>query len=170
MSGGFHWPGASNPLGNSRGFSLLGGLEAILAVSSLTSASKAPPRASKTPSKPPQEPPGLPQEPPRSVQGASIRSIILYFFRSWGFLRPSWRYLGARWPPRCLQEPPSCLQEPPRRPNLVPKTAQEPPKRRPRRVKNRPRAAPEAPRKRHSLQTSILDHFGDDFGTYLLDF
>ena len=81
-----------------------------------------------------------------------------------------------------------CLQDAPRRPNLAPRTAQEPPKRRPRRLKNRPRAAQEVSRNQprgalepedaqeppksrpEPLQTSILDHFADDFGTFLQDF
>ena len=88
--------------------------------------------------------------------------------------------------------PPRCLQEAPRRPKLVPKTAQEPPKRRPRRLKNHPRAAQEAswrrprtslepddaqeqPQSRPKaaqtpLQTSILDHFGNNLIEMLIHF
>ena len=76
--------------------------------------------------------------------------------------------------------PPGCLQEAPRRPNLVPKTAQkppktpqEPPKSCPRGGKEaaqrwlgarrRPRVAQEPSKSRPDpLQTSILDHFGND--------
>ena len=100
-----------------------------------------------------------------------IRSIIYHV------LAPIWHQNPTKTPPRCLQEAP-------RRPKLVPKTAQEPPKRRPRRLKNHPRAAQEAswrrpraslepddaqeqPQSRPKaaqtpLQTSILDHFGNN--------
>ena len=77
-----------------------------------------------------------------------------------------------------------CLQDAQRWPNLAHRTAQEPP----RGAQDGSRTAQELPKKRpgtcqnvpwsqgmprsrpDSLQTSNLDNFGHEFGTYLLDF
>ena len=149
-------------------------------------ASKRPQEASKRPSRGPKIDFSSqlgPPEPQNSLK-------IYYEYNSFGPLSnfcirsmfycvfaPKWLQFGIKFRPRRLQEAP-------RRPKLVPKTAQEPPKRRPRRLKNHPRAAQEAswrrpraslepddaqeqPQSRPKaaqtpLQTSILDHFGNN--------
>ena len=89
--------------------------------------------------------------------------------------------VGAMRPPKRPKTPHFGAQDGPEAAQETPKTAQEPPKsclnglqeaaQRCLGAKSRPRAAQEVPKGRPApLQISILDHFADDFESFLIDF
>ena len=89
--------------------------------------------------------------------------------------------VGAMRPPKRPKTPQIGDQDGPEAAQETPKTAQEPPKsclnglqkvaKRCLGARSRPRTAQEVPKGRPALlQTSILDHFADDFGSFLMDF
>ena len=81
--------------------------------------------------------------------------------------RPKTAQLGAQDGPEAAQETPKTAQEPPKSClNSLQEAAQ-----RCLGARFCPRAAQEVPKGRPApLQTSILDHFADDFGSFLMDF
>ena len=89
--------------------------------------------------------------------------------------------VGAMRPPKRPKTPQLGAQDGPEAAQETPKTAQEPPKsclnglqeaaQRCLGARSRPRAAQEVPKGRPApLQTSILDHFADYFGSFLMAF
>ena len=89
--------------------------------------------------------------------------------------------VGAMRPPKHPKTPQLGAQDGPEAAQETPKTAQEPPKsclnglqkvaKRCLGARSRPGTAQEVPKGRPApLQTSILDHFADDFGSFLMDF
>ena len=89
--------------------------------------------------------------------------------------------VGAMRPPKRPETPQLGAQDGPEAAQETPKTAQEPPKsclngfqeaaQRCLGARSRPRAAQEVPKGRPApLQTSILDHFADYFGSFLMAF
>ena len=89
--------------------------------------------------------------------------------------------VGTMRPPKRPKTPQLGAQDGPEATQATPKTAQEPPKsclnglkasaQRCLGARSRLRAAQEVAKGRPApLQTSILDHFADDFGSFLMDF
>ena len=89
--------------------------------------------------------------------------------------------VGAMRPPKHPKTPQLGAQDGPEAAQETPKTAQEPPKsclnglqkvaKRCLGARSGPRTGQEVPKGRPApLQTSILDHFADDFGSFLMDF
>ena len=85
--------------------------------------------------------------------------------------------VGAMRPPKRPKTPQLGAQDGPEAAQETPKTAQEPPKslqeaaQRCRGARSRRRAAQEVPKGRPApLQTSILDHFANDYGSFLVGF